>query len=299
MDIVPSSFQVTNLIYAQDKYDDFVDIYQPIMTVLEFQKRRNLPLSEQCASIFYSKTAHLTDNDFFEIDRSILQLIGFKNSFSEKTGKNGMLKLQDMRNDFSNAIRCLRNTVGFIEGTSLDDSNAHFVIQRTIAQGTTKNGGKNKQSLWIRMRALEHFVIMANTCNSFLIREYFLDLKRIMTEYNMYQTVYRAKYELRTKDSTIGELRKDIHRLIEKTDIQTEQMNIQSQKLEMLSNILMKETDNKVIDVEKKEKKQELVVLRDKNAPTQIEVLRGQMNHVNYQLKWKINDMKVIGNINT
>ena len=67
----------------------------------------------------------------------------------------------------------------------------------------------------------------------------------------------------------------------------------------MLSNILMKETDNKVIDVEKKEKKQELVVLRDKNEPTRIEVLRGQTNHVNYQLKRKINDMEVVGKIDT
>ena len=53
------------------------------------------------------------------------------------------------------------------------------------------------------MRALEHFVIMANTCNSFTIREYFLDLKRI-------------------KDSTIGKLREDIHMLMDKTDRQTQ-----------------------------------------------------------------------------
>jgi hypothetical protein len=179
---------------------------------------------------------------------------------------------------------------------------------------------QNKQSLWIRMRALEHFIIMANTSNSFMIREYFLDLKRIMMEYNMYQTVYRAKYELCVKDTTIGELRNDIHVLMEKTDhqsqqmqVQSQQMNLQSQqlevqsqqlkmqntKLEMLSTILMKETDNKVIDVQEKNKKQELVVLRNKNEPTRIEVLRGQVNHVNHQLKRKHNDMEVVGKIDS
>ena len=83
----------------------------------------------------------------------------------------------------------------------------------------------------------------------------------------------------------------------EQLNVQTQQLNVQSQKLEMLSNILMKETDNKVIDVNEKLKKQELVVLRSKNEPTQIEVLRGQLNHVNNQLKRKRNDMEVVGKI--
>ena len=80
-------------------------------------------------------------------------------------------------------------------------------------------------------------------------------------------------------------------------DVQCQQLNVQSEKLEMLSNILMRETDNKVIDVEEKLKKQELVVLRNKNEPTRIEVLRGQLNHVNNQVKRKLNDMEVVGKI--
>lgn len=303
--IIQSSLDVINMRHAEEQYSDFVNVYSPILTMSEFKKRRNLPLNEKCFSVFYSRTVHLKDVDFVEIDRPILEMIGFKNTVYEmkdksgnvKVDKNGNPKLKDMRSDFSHAIRCLRNTAGFIEGSCFDDISVHFVIQKSgqdliFTHSQVQNGGQNKQSLWIRMRALEHFIIMANTCNSFMIREYFLDLKRIMMEYNMYQTVYRSKYELCTKDSTIGELRKDIHVLMEKSDIQT-------QKLEMLSTLLMKETDNKVIDVEEKNKKQELVVLRNKNKPTQIEVLRGQMNHVNQQLKRKINDMEVVGKIDS
>ena len=232
-----------------------------------------------------------------------------------KLDANGKPLLKDMQNNFSTAVRCLRNTAEFVEGAFFDDINAHFVIQKhdKLQILHVQNGGQNKQSLWIRMRALEHFIIMANTCNSFMIREYFLDLKRIMTEYNMYQMVYRSKYELCTKDSTIDRLCNDMHTLIEKSDYQTkqlevqsqqlnvqsQQLNVQSQKLEMLSNILMKEMDNKVIGVEEKQKKQELVVLRNKNEPTRIEVLRGQQNHVNQQLKRKINDMEVVGKIDS
>jgi hypothetical protein len=75
---------------------------------------------------------------------------------------------------------------------------------------------------------------------------------------------------------------------LDKTDTQT-------RKLEMMSELLMKETDNKVIDVEARKKRQEFVVLRSKNEPTQIEVLRGQTTHVNQQLKRKKLNMEVVG----
>ena len=322
--IITPILDVVNMTYAQEKYGEFVNILNPVLSISEFKEKRNLPLNEQCSSVFYAKTAHLRDIDFVEIDRSILEIIGFKNTVYEKKDKNGNIKkdqngnpiLKDMRSDFNSAVRCLRNTLGFIEGSSLDDIHAHFVVQKIVKHNSfsvKSRYGLTKQCIWIRMRALEHFIIMANTCNSFLIREYFLDLKHILTEYNMYQTVYRAKYDLCLKDTTIGALRNDIHTLIEKSEVQSMQLEVQSQqlevqsqqlkiqssKMEMLSNILMKETDNKVVDVNETKKKQELVVLRNKNEPTRIEVLRGQTYHVNQQLKRKINDMEVVGKIDS
>ena len=51
-----------------------------------------------------------------------------------------------------------RNATGFIKGSSLDDTTAHSVLGKHSSFPS-----QNKQSLWIHMRALEHFVIMANT----------------------------------------------------------------------------------------------------------------------------------------
>ena len=247
-------------------------------------------------------------------------MIGFKNTWSEKKDKHGNIKvdekgmpiLNDMRNDFSSAIRCLRNTIGFVEGKNFNDSACHFIVQKAaVLAGTAENqrhggAGLNKQSIWIRMRALEHFVIMANTCNSFMIRGYFLDLKHIMTEYNMYQAVYRSKQALSIKDTRIDELSKDVHLLCEKIDSQTEKIDAQSeqiktqtQKMDMLAQILYRETDNKVIDVIENKKKQELVVLQNKKNPSQYEVLRGQAKHVEKQVKRKHNDMTVVGKIDS
>ena len=219
-----STMEVANLKQAHEKYDDFVDIYGPVLTFSEFRKKCNFPLNEEFASVFYAKTAHLNDTDFIEIDRAMLQMIGFKNAFSQSEDKHGNIKLKDMRHDFNNAIKCLRKTIGFIEGTSLNDTHAHFVIEKVRQRSDfiASNSGQNKQILWIRMRALEHFVIMANTAHSFMIREFFLDLKHIMTEYNMYQTVYsiqsRAQAQLMLKDTVISKLNEKMNHMIEQNN---------------------------------------------------------------------------------
>ena len=149
---------------AHEQYDDFVDINGPILSLSEFITRRNLPLNEQYASVFNDKTRDLKPIDFVEIDPMMLDLIGF--------------------NDFRSAIRRLRKTVGFIEGTSVNDNTgSHFVVERN---GTWSWG------LWIRVRALDHFILMGKTGHSHKMREYFLDLKRIYTEYNKYQMVYNT-----------------------------------------------------------------------------------------------------------
>ena len=156
-----SVLDVVNLKQAHEQYDDFVDIHVPLLTLSEFIMRRNMPLNEQCASVFYAKIAHLRDIDFVEIDRTMLNMIGFKNLFVQqkdkhgnvKVDQNGEIKLKDLRNDFNSALRCLRNTVGFIEGTSFDNTDAHFVVQKTGKTGVPMrtpvlNGGQNKQRLW-------------------------------------------------------------------------------------------------------------------------------------------------------
>ena len=313
MEIEKRNKNVTDLTVAHEQYDSLVDIYQPLLSIAEFRKQQQLPLNEQCDSVFYLKTAHLKDTDFVQIDRPVLEMIGFKNTWTEKKDRkgkvkldeNGFPKLEDTRKDFNHAIRCLRNMAGFKESSSLDDQDADYVIQKEqkfAPQSRGANlgsGGHNKLHIWVRKRMLEHLVIMANTCNSRMIREYFLDLKRLMTEYTMYQTVYRSQYELSLKDNVIGDLTNNVRVLGEKIDVQNQKLDIQSQKLDMLAKILYKESDDKVLDVKTKRKKQELVVLRKIKEPNQIEVLRGQQNHVNQQLKRKHNDMEVVGKIDT
>ena len=141
------------------------------MSSLEIQ---NLQLThEQCAAVFYSKTVHLGDMDFIEVDRQMLEILGFNNTFIEKNDKHGDVKvdkqgnpvLSDKRHDFSNAFQSLRNILGFVEGKSFDDLQSHFIIQKAAAPSTAvnrRNGGAglNKQSVWVRKGMLQKWVQM-------------------------------------------------------------------------------------------------------------------------------------------
>ena len=61
--IIPSSLEVSNLQYAHEQYDDFVDIHHPMLNIPEFRVKRKLPLNEECDAVFYAKTSHLKDTD--------------------------------------------------------------------------------------------------------------------------------------------------------------------------------------------------------------------------------------------
>ena len=61
--------------------------------------------------------------------------------------------------------------------------------------------------------------------------------------------------------------------------------------------ILYNESNSKVLDVKNTQKKQELVILRNKQDPNKCEVLRGQLTHVKSQLKRKKEHMEVIGKV--
>ena len=101
-------------------------------------------------------------HEFIEITREILQSIGYKNSFCEKKDKNGRTKMnahgkpvmKDTRCDFYSAVRCLRNTAEFKEGSSFEDVDAHFIVMKTKPM-ELQYGGQNKQSLWVRKDAFE------------------------------------------------------------------------------------------------------------------------------------------------
>ena len=126
------------------------------------------------------------------------------------------------------------------------------------------------------------------------VRKYYICLEDLFTQYLLYQRAH----EIVLSTHRMEILTMENKELSNKLDHVIAISESQSQKLDMLSKILHKETDNKVVDVTDKTKKQELMILQNKTEPTRIEVLRGQVNHLN-QVKRKRNDMEVVGKIDS
>ena len=77
----------------------------------------------------------------------------------------------------------------------------------------------------------------------------------------------------------------------------SKQLTIQDKKLDVLSQLLYKETDNKVVDVLSSQKQQELVVLQNKDDPETCVILRGQQAHINSRVKRSQDQMHVVGTV--
>ena len=151
---------------TQTKYDDLVDIRLPILSLTKFIHARDVQLNEHCVSVFFEKTALLNDTDFVQMDCCILETIGYKNNWIR-------------------AIKCLRKMVGFKEGTDMHDKCTDYVIKKHV--------GQNRYDIHVRKCMLEHFVVIANTCNSRTIHEYFRNVRQVLMEYRFYCTLYRTK----------------------------------------------------------------------------------------------------------
>ena len=172
-------------------------------------------------------------------------------------------------------------------------------------------GRRHYKEIKMTKNAHKELIMESQTESARQVRKYYICLEDLFTQYLLYQRAHEMvlsthrmeilsleNRELSNKlDDVIAVSKSQSQQLntqSQQLDMQSQQLNIQSEKLDMLSKILYKETDNKVVDVTEKSKKQALVILQNKNERTNLEIVRGQINHVN-QVKRKRNDMEVIG----
>ena len=164
------------------------------------------------------------------------------------------------------------------------------------------HGGKRyHKEIKMTKNAYKELIMESQTESARQVRKYYICLEDLFTQYLLYQRAHEIvlsthRMEILTMENK--ELSNKLDHVIAISESQVQKLDTQSQKLDMLSKILHKETDNKVVDVTDKTKKQELMILQNKTEPTRIEVLRGQVNHLN-QVKRKRNDMEVVGKIDS
>ena len=241
-----------SLILATATYESLINERKGPLKFREYVSERGYQLNEAYVDVFYHKIAHLEETDFVEIDRSILETFGYSNLFKikKKNGvpeldENGNVRLIDHRNDFTNAVQALRKIKAFKEGKSLDDVTADYVLVPNLTVG-------GHDLLYVKKQMLEHVCIRSKSSNSHMIRESFLELYGAINEYMKYQRDFQIKKQmvhhrkLLKFNRKIDDANVKIQRVLEQTDDLLKQMQMRGKRLDILTEMLLKKSNNKV-----------------------------------------------------
>ena len=202
-----------------------------------------------------------------------------------------------------------------------DGVNVSISLNAAIDALKRGRGQHLKKDIKMTKGAYKQLLMETQTDSAKSVRKYYICLEELFVRYLLYQHAYEMVKAERSMEVMLSENRELIGRLdsvmtrsndrekylqnvIEQNNslaIQNEglskQLDMQDKKLDALSHILHKVSDNNVMDVANSWKQQELVILQNRIEPEKCEVLRGQKCHVNLQLKRKLSRMEIVGRI--
>ena len=188
-----------------------------------------------------------------------------------------------------------------------DGTNVTINLTAADAAVRSRHGGHLKKQIKMTKGAYKQLLMETQTDAARQVRKYYICLEELFVQYLLYQRAYELVKAERSLEVMVFEnkiLADKLDRVIAQNEglaIQnkglSEQLHIQDKKLDVLSQILYKETDNKVMDVMSNQKQQELVVLQNKDEPEKCVILRGQKVHINARMKRSQEQMHVVGTV--
>ena len=175
--------------------------------------------------------------------------------------------------------------------------------------GATKKGrgGHNSKEIRMTKGAYKQLLMETQTDAARQVRKYYICLEELFVQYLLYQRAFevvKADRNLKAVENQNKVLSGKLDYVIAQNEglaIQNDgllkQLEIQDKKLDVLSHILHKESNNKVLDLMSAQKKQELVVMQKKDDPEKCIVLRGQKAHISSTMKRAQDQMHVVGTV--
>ena len=204
-------------------------------------------------------------------------------------------------------------------------------IGLAVPAGTAKKGRGGAHSckqISMTKGAYKQLLMETQTDAARQVRKYYICLEELFVQYLLYQRAFELMKAERSLEIVVTEnkmlsekldyviaqnkeviaqneeviaqnegLARQNDGLARQNDGLSKQLEIQDKKLDVLSQILYKETDNKVVDVLSSQKQQELVVLQNKDDPETCVVLRGQKAHISSRVKRSQDQMHVVGTV--
>ena len=182
------------------------------------------------------------------------------------------------------------------------------------ANKISRGGAHSCKQIKMTKGAYKQLLMETQTDAARQVRKYYICLEELFVQYLLYQRAFELMKAERSLEIVVTENKvlsekldyviaqnKEVisqnEGLARQNEGLSEQLSIQDKKLDVLSQILYKETDNKVVDVLSNQKQQELVVLQKKDDPETCVVLRGQKAHINSRVKRSQDQMHVVGTV--
>ena len=181
-----------------------------------------------------------------------------------------------------------------------DGVNVNIVL--ADQNGTKKGrGGHNSKVIKVTKGAYKELLMETQTDAARQVRKYYICLEELFVQYLLYQQALELVKAEKCMEIVISEKKQLMTKLdivIEQNNGLARQLEIQDKKLDTLSQILYKESNNKVMDVKSTHKKQKLVVMQEKKDDSEsCIVLRGLKAHLNMQMKRTQDQMHVVGTV--
>ena len=171
-----------------------------------------------------------------------------------------------------------------------------------VPPGTAKKGrgGHNSKEIRMTKGAYKQLLMETQTDAARQVRKYYICLEELFVQYLLYQRAFEVVKADRNLKAVVNQnkvLSCKLDYVIAQNEGLSKQLDIQDKKLDVLSQILHKESNNKVLDLTSAQKKQELVVMQKKDDPEKCIVLRGQKAHISSTMKRAQDQMHVVGTV--
>lgn len=192
-----------------------------------------------------------------------------------------------------------------------------------VRNGSVKKGrgGHNSKQISMTKAAYKQLLMETQTDAARQVRKYYICLEELFVQYLLYQQAFELVKAERNLDIVVTEknalsakldyviaqnreviaqnegLARQNEGLAKQNYGLYKLLDIQDKKLDTVSQILLNESNNKVLDVTSKQKKQELVIMQKKDDPEKCVVLRGQKSHISSQMKRSQDQMHVVGTV--
>lgn len=167
----------------------------------------------------------------------------------------------------------------------------NVVVEKCPVTGSKTHGGKRyEKRIMMTKHAYKKLIMTVNTSNADRVRESYICLEELFIHYLLYQKTFQEVRLNRQNDLLGTENRKlqqfltslgySMQQVIEQNNEMKHAVDRQTQMLDKITTVMTNDSEHRVLPLSDNNKKQALVVLRNRSEPETVECRRGQEKYI-------------------